>query len=228
MVLRIIKSVFFDNLAIKLFSLLFAVLLWLYVVTKGKSEVNFVVPLELKDLQQSMMVVSDVPGYLDVRLRGQEEMLKGLSSRGISAFIDLKNAGPGEMVYHMTEANVKVPRNIAVTNINPDSVKLRLEPIAKKTLPVKAVVLGRPAAGRRVAKITIDPEKVTAVGPASSIDKLFGYATVTVDVDGAVSGFDRAAAVDLPPTKKSVRLEEDTVKVTVSIVPERKTKGEGD
>ena len=225
--LRILRSLFFDNFFIKLFSLLFAVVLWLYVVTKGSVEANFVVPLELKDLPQNMVVVGDVPNYVDVRLRGPEEMLRGVTSRGLRASINLKDAPDGETTYHLSGTNINTPPNVAVTNTNPDIVKLRLEPLIKKNVQVRPVLLGKPAAGYRVYKVSVTPETVMAEGPKSSLSRLSGFVTVAVNVEDIKQGFEKTLPIE-PPAVSHIMLDEDNVEVTLSVTRTRKQKGGDD
>ena len=62
------------------------VVLW---TSKGKLEVNFNIPLELRKIPSSMVVVGDVTDYIDVRLKGRQSAIEGISSGQISAHIDL-------------------------------------------------------------------------------------------------------------------------------------------
>src|SRR5512141_1342487 len=117
-----LKRLIFDNFVIKLFSLIFAIILWLHVVSRGTAEVNFVVPLELRDIPEDMMVVGEVPGYADVRLQGQEAAVRRLSVKDVRAFLALSGVRPGESVHYLTPADVTVPGNIRVTGITPPQV----------------------------------------------------------------------------------------------------------
>ncbi len=130
--IKTLKRLFVENFLIKLFSLVFAVALWLHVVARGTAEVNFIVPLELRDIPQSMMVVGQTPGYVDVRLQGQEGMVKRLSARDISAFVSLSDAKAGELAFNLSPSNVTVPGTIKVAGISPAEVKLHLEKIIEE------------------------------------------------------------------------------------------------
>ena len=103
-----LKKIFLENFLIKFFSLIFAIALWLHVVARGTAEVNFVVPLELRDIPENLMIVGQVPGYVDVRLQGQEGLVKRLSVREISAFVSLSGAKPGDLTFNLSASNVTV------------------------------------------------------------------------------------------------------------------------
>lgn len=218
---KTLKKIFLENFLIKFFSLVFAVALWLHVVARGTSEVNFVVPLELRDIPQNLMVVGQVPGYVDVRLQGQEGLVKRLSVREITAFISLADAKAGEFAFNLSPSNVILPGTLKVAGISPAEVKLRLEKVLRKELAVKPAVTGRPAPGYRVESVEVFPRTVTAQGPESSLRKVNGALTASVSVDGATGSFDKLARVE-PPAEYGVKLEEYSVRITVTLSKTRK------
>ena len=83
------RELILNNFLIKILSLFFAIVLWFFVTSKGKLEVNFNIPLELRKIPSSMVVVGDVTDYIDVRLKGRQSAIEGISSGQISAHIDL-------------------------------------------------------------------------------------------------------------------------------------------
>lgn len=218
---KTLKTIILENFLIKFFSLVFAVALWFHVVARGTSEVNFVVPLELRDIPQNLMVVGHVPGYVDVRLQGQEGMVKRLSVREITAFVSLADAKAGEFAFNLSPSNVTVPGNIKVAGITPAEVKLRLEKVLRRELAVKPEVTGRPAHGYRVQDVDVFPRTVTAQGPESSLRKVTEALTASVNVDGATGSFDKLARVE-PPAEYGVKLDESSVRITVTLSKTRK------
>ncbi len=211
-----IKALLFDDFVIKVFSLIFAVVLWFHVVAKGKSEVNFVVPLELKDIPKDMVVVGDPPGYVDVRLLGQEGILKSLSPKDLGAAVSMTGAKEGESVYYLGPANMNVPGNIAVTSVKPPEIRLRLEAVTERTLTVVPVISGKPARGYRLDKVDVVPEKVSVRGPKSLLSRLEDVHTKAVDITGATGSMDRAAKLDIPAIK-GVYFEQDSVDLQVTL-----------
>ena len=219
--LKTLKKIFVENLLIKLFSLFFAVALWLHVVARGTTEVNFVVPLELRDLPQNIMVVGQAPGYVDVRLQGQEGLVKRLPTRDISAFVSLNDAKAGEMVVNLSPSNVTVPGTIKVAGISPSEIKLHLEKVIRKEIAVKPEVTGKPAPGYRVESVDVFPGTLMAQGPESSLRKITEALTASVGVDGATGSFDKMARVE-PPSEYGVKLEDYSVRITVTLSKSRK------
>jgi YbbR domain-containing protein len=215
-VLKSLRRIIFENFFIKFFSVLFAVLLWFHVVSRGKSEVNFVVPLELKDIPKGMVVVGDIPGHADVRLQGQEGIVKGLTPKDIGAFISLSGAKEGDNAFSLSQANVKVPGNIDVVMISPTEVRLHIERLIRKSIQVKPEIAGKPAPGYTLLRVEISPPSVWVQGPEGFIRRTHSISTEPIDIDGMAQSFDRAVELE-PPGEKGVMLEEDSVKVSITL-----------
>ena len=220
-----LKKLFLQNFIIKFFSVVFAIFLWLHVVAKGTTEVNFVVPLELRDIPEGMMVVGDVPGYVDVRIQGQEGLIRRLAIKDISAFVSLTDARSGEQFFPLSTSNVSVPGTLKVASVTPSEVRLRLEKLTRRELRVKAELTGTPAPGFKVYKVAILPENVTATGPESSLKRVKFISTASIDIDGVSAGFDRVVPLD-PPSESGVKLDESKVRVSVSVARYSKNKGD--
>lgn len=211
-----LKALIFDNFIIKVFSLIFAVALWYHVVAKGKSEVNFVVPLMLKDLPQDMAVVGDLPGYVDVRVLGQEGILKGLSPRDISASLNLADAKEGGATYYLAPSNIAVPSNITVTSVKPSEIDVKIETVTSKTVPVTPVISGKPDKGYRLEKVDVTPDHVQVRGPKSLLSRIDNVQTRPVDITGTTGDTEKDVQLDIPALK-GVVFEQDSATVDVSL-----------
>lgn len=218
--LKKITGLIFGNFVIKLFSVVFAVMLWMHVSARGTSEVNLMVPLELRDIPKDMMVVGDVPGYLDVRLQGQEGVVRRLSPKDIASFISLSGSPQGEQSHTLSTSNVTVPLNVRVTSILPNEIKLKLEKIVTKTLPVKADIVGSPVPGLRVAGVSISPSSVTVAGPESSMRGIKGIFTQNIDIEGAAGSLETLAKLD-PPSAPGIKTEDENIRVVVTLARKR-------
>jgi YbbR domain-containing protein len=172
-----------------------------------------------------MMVVGDVPGYVDVRLQGQEGMIKRLAVRDISAFVSLSGAVPGEGYFSLTPANVTAPGSIRVVSITPSGVKLRLEKVVRKPLAIRPRLTGSPAAGLRVTRVEVIPVTVNASGPESSLRRLSTVETGDINLNGATGSFDRLVKIE-SPAGYGVKLEEENARVAITLSKIRKQAGE--
>ncbi|MGA2193603.1 MAG: CdaR family protein, partial [Nitrospirota bacterium] len=185
-------------------------------------EINFIVPLELRNIPEGMLVVGNVPNFVDVRLQGRENYVKHLSMKDVAAFITLSNARTGADVYNITPANINVPPGITVTSVTPSEVKLRVEKLARKAVPVQPSLSGKPQNGYRVERADAFPRSVMVEGPANMLRKIGAVSTEDIDVEGASGNIERLVRLE-QPSENGVSLGEETVRVILVI---SKSKGQ--
>jgi len=185
MILNHLKALLLDNSLIKIASVGFAVILWFYVNSKGGAEMEMMVPLELKNIPPSLVIVGDMINDVNVRIKGRERVLQGITSEGLNAVLDLTKAQEGDNVYFLDPSAIAVPSNAQITWINPRRVVIRTEGLIKKAVQVSPRFNGDPAAGFRIVRVEITPAWVTVEGARSVVDPLTLLATDPVDVTGA-------------------------------------------
>jgi YbbR domain-containing protein len=176
----------FQNGGIKLLSLGLAVTLWLYVTATGKTEMTFTTPLELRNIPAGMTVVGDVTSTIEVRVQGQEPLLRDSAlGKRVSGIIDLSMAKAGENVVRLSPDDIRRPEGVMVTHLSPTEVKVKLEPVLRRTFRLRPVLHGAPAAGFHVASVKVTPAKISVEGPASVVKTFDKLETMPLDIQGA-------------------------------------------
>jgi len=211
-----LKKKLTDNLAIKLFALLFAIVLWVHASTRGQSEVNFVIPLELRNIPSELAVIGDVPGFVDVRVRGEDSKLRVLSSDDVKVGLDLSDAEEGEVRYTITDNNIAVPTGLDVVKISPVAVRLVFDTKVKKQLVVKPILIGEPASGYEVAEVSVIPHEVGATGPKSELKGMESVSTEPISIQGLKGGLENRVALQ-KPASGYVRLDDNHVIVMITV-----------
>lgn len=200
-----IRNLMLNNFLIKLFSLFFAIILWLFVASQGKLEVNLNVPLELRKAPSNMLIVGDVAEYIDVRLKGRQSVIKKISAGQISAHLDLSNARQGENTIYLSNDNITAPPNIEVARVSPKSVKVRLEALVKKDVKIIPETSGAPSAGYRLKGIEIKPETVAIEGAESIVNKISAIKTEAINLS-AIEKKETVLDVKLKLNGRDVRI----------------------
>jgi len=135
------------------------------------------IPLVPSGLPQNMVVMSQLP-LVSVRFQG---INPSANIKNIYAQIDLSSGTPGERTYDVT---VKAPTGTNVVDVQPLHIKLTLDTVQEKTVPVGVVVTGNPADGFQLGTPYTRPSAVNVRGPSSilgSLDKV----TVEISATGA-------------------------------------------
>ncbi|MCM2265186.1 MAG: CdaR family protein [Desulfuromonadales bacterium] len=118
---------FSENLAMKLLSLAFALVLWFFVMGEQRHETAHVVPVEYRNLPKGLVVANEVPDAVAVTLSGPRALLVHLAPDDLSLPLDLSGLKPGVTSFKRLEENLKAPGGLVVTRISPASIDIRLE-----------------------------------------------------------------------------------------------------
>ncbi|MEK6683743.1 MAG: CdaR family protein [Nitrospirota bacterium] len=125
MILNRLKALLLDNVLIKIVSLVFAVILWFYVNSKGVVEMDIAVPLELRNMPSNLTMIGDVMDDVTVRVKSRERILRGMAEGRIHAVLDLAGAHAGENIYVLDAAAVERPEDVQIERISPRRIRIR-------------------------------------------------------------------------------------------------------
>jgi YbbR domain-containing protein len=211
-----LRRLLLDNWGIKLLSLGLALALWFYVTSKGKTEMTLTVPLELRNIPQNMAVVGDVTGSLEVRVQGQERVLRDITTgKKLVGVADLSMTRVGDNTVRISPDDIRRPSGVAITYMSLSEIKVKLEPLVRKTVRLKPVLHGVPAGGYRLAKISVSPPRITVEGPASVLKPLEDLETMPIDIQGAKENMSVDPKIDY--RGKQVKILEKSITVRLSV-----------
>ncbi len=189
-----VRAVLFENLGLKLASLLLALLLYAHVVTDQEREAVVQIPIAAVGLADTLTSVGELPPRVAVRVRGKWKDLIRLNLTRPFLSIDLAGAKPGKFGTSITAEDIgkraippELARQITVTEVlDPRTVDLVIEPKATRSLPVRARIVGTPALGYVLDRSPyVEPESVMVMGPARLVQEIDTLYTVAVDTDRA-------------------------------------------
>jgi YbbR domain-containing protein len=128
------------------------------------------VPIRYQGLADNLTILGDPPETARVTLRAPESTWEALSADDLQLVADLTSLQEGTFELPLQVSLVRRPAQILV--VEPDRVRLTLEPSASLTLPVQIVQQGDPAVGYRVESIVAAPTTAVVRGPASLVARV--------------------------------------------------------
>jgi YbbR domain-containing protein len=170
------------NKSLKLLSLFLAVALWLAVGGEERTETNLNISLELLNLPSNLMVTSEIPSSIQVRVSGPRGLIRSLTQSRLTHTLDLASVKAGRQTFPLGVGTFEFPRGVQVTRVQPNPLVLTFTPAVTRTLPVEPAVLGNPPEGFEVKGIKTRPAKVKVKGPVSELDDLNSIRTVPLDL----------------------------------------------
>jgi YbbR domain-containing protein len=216
-----ISTLFLRNPGTKLLALAIACVTW-YLLTGEQreriSERSYRIPLSIVNIPTGTIIVSPVPDGVDVRLRGSFTALRQLEPAKLEAVVDLLGASQGEKRYPLAPEDINVPRGVEVIAIAPPEIRLSLDAVADKVLPIVPEVTGTPAEGSQIEEIVAEPRSGRVQGPARTLARLTSLRTEPVSVDGREASFSAPTTVASQPAGVRVR-EGQLVTVRVRLRP---------
>jgi YbbR domain-containing protein len=175
----------FRHLGLKVLAIILASVLWFTVAGEHVVERSLRVPLAVRNLPTTLEIVGDLPGNVDVRVRGSAAQLSRLDAGDVVAMLDLGMARTGAArLFHLRTDEVQVPYGIDVAQVMPPSISLAIEKSARRTVPIRPVTDGEPAPGFVVGRISAEPATVQIIGPESHVREVDAATTEPVEIDG--------------------------------------------
>jgi YbbR domain-containing protein len=174
------------NLPLKLVSLGIAVLLWWAVGRDQPIEIPVTVRLEFQHAPASLDINSDSPLEAHLTLRGPQRVVQNISPAQVHAVLDLRGASPGERTFDLTAQDIHMPPSVKVVQIVPSQFQLDFDRSVARSVPVEPRVIGTLISGYGITGVSVDPTKITIVGPQRRVDAVQAALTDPVDATGVV------------------------------------------
>jgi hypothetical protein len=206
---------------LKLLALAIALLAWFALSGQRReriSERSSRIPLSLVNVPPQTMVASPLPGGVEVRVRGPFTALRQLQPERLEADIELLNCRPGERVHRIAPEDNNETPEVEVLAISPGEVRVVLDRIGERLLPIVPALTGETARGAQVVDVIVEPRIARVVGPATSVEKMTAVSTEPVSLANRSATF--SATTTALPNVPGVRVREgQVVHVTVRMGP---------
>lgn len=208
-----------SNLPAKILALVFALSLWIYVV--GVSDkvgiLPFKVPIEVKNLSSELAIANDL-GEAELKIKAPYASWERLKAEDFSCYLDLLGFGPGE--YELELKTAARGSEVSIIDKNPSKVKLKIDPLSSKKVPVEVALEGKPAEGFIVTTNEVEPSEVEIKGATSILENILAL-QAQISLSGEMSKTEREVALSLPSPYqnliKNLTLNPRNVKVTILI-----------
>ncbi len=183
------------HLGLKITAFIFAIALWLYVMSFNTFQMTMDVPVRLVKLPEMLAIASKPPQTLSVTVEGEAFNLMRMRSRinlgdssVASIIIDLQDAELGATRKHIYARNFSAPNFPNIRFVEPDNqllfIDLELDTRIEREIPVHANASFSTAAGYLLAdEPTLSPNFVTVSGARNAITRIFEIPTDSIHFD---------------------------------------------
>lgn len=187
------KKAFSSDTAFKIYSVLIAILLWVFVVYNQNPESTKVISgisvsyTNAAELEKSNLVIlkDEQEPSVDVSVKGRRLSIGKLDASNVSAYAAIPEIRVGE---YEAAIDVRLPINdVSIVDKKPYTVKIVVENLKKISVPVEIKYTGNPKDASSSVQASVSPQEISLWGPESVINNVAG-AVVSLDVSDAVDG----------------------------------------
>jgi len=196
------------NLPLLVLSLGLSTVLWAYVTNQEnpslRKEVSFQVSsFDPINVPKSMIPTTKTPNDVTVTLIGAKDAVAAVRTEDIQLHVDLAGADAsnpgGSAVNYVAPVKATVRRRAVRAEVNPASVRVTLEPVARRTVPVKVNSIDAAPIGFELETQPVaDPPEATITGLKQNVD-----AVDAVFADLKLTGLSVSTSVPLPLSPRS-------------------------
>ena len=182
---------YFHNIFFPLGAFSLATILWLFVISGDQYTMIIDFPIEARNLNAQKAYLKEVPNYAAVMLKGKgRDLFKAFILQKYAGFklvLDLEGISQ-EYEFFLNDYFEKNPRRVVLPSsyklsfvevVYPNRIKISLDEVMKKTVPVSSNLLISLKDGyTQVGLIKFYPDSVNIVGPKAELDRINNINTI--------------------------------------------------
>lgn len=162
---------------LRIFSLVAAVLLWMYVMgevdpTKTSVVSNITVSFMNSDVlaEEGLAPIENENMQISAKIKGKRSLVNDVKRNGMSAYVDVSSCKEGK---NTVEVKINTPDGISVESTSDEYLTFEVEAIEEAEKPVSISFEGKSGSKSKVPWVlSFMPETVTVSGASSLIDKV--------------------------------------------------------
>lgn len=212
----------FRNFWLKVASLLVAVFLSLIVNyffvnnESNNSILQFIVPVELKNVPSDKMIIWPLARQVEVTIQGPTMFLSKISNPifRVAMPADTKN----RFVANLKKEDLNLPPYVQVLSIKPPAIEFTLDDRVSRQVPVVVPKIGILPDDLKIDQINVAPDSVEISGPESEVKGVNSVETVPLDIRDINQAIKRDLDLRVPGTMSEIKPRQVAVSVEVSSV----------
>lgn len=218
-----IHGLFFENAALKGAAFIVTLVLFVWVRDDREATVVATAPVRIV-IPEGMVMVTSPVDRVRLTVRGRWSDVSRFDPTELQA-VTLEATGEREQTLSISEDAVILPGSLQVVTIQPEMIRLQLEPQERRIVRIQPRIVGQPKEAYRIGAVVVNPPEIEFSGPKNIIDDMEAVWTEPIDVSEISESIQRR--VQLRPESPlvafdanvnvSVRIPIETLEVTRTI-----------
>lgn len=202
---------------LRLFSLLFACLIWVYVVSSAEIEVTKNIPIVI-DVPDKMAIKNIFEQEIQYRIKGPGLFVRKFMDREmLMKFNTSDYYRKGKKNYRLAfdQSKIKMPLGVELVDVQPRRLDIELERSASKIVPIKLNIPEKFLGDNNVDAFKLSPEAIKVSGPRSLMKNVSELETVVLDKSKLNEG--RSFILPLKGLDPRLQVETNLINVTYTL-----------
>ncbi|MBQ9344361.1 MAG: YbbR-like domain-containing protein [Kiritimatiellae bacterium] len=204
-------------------AVLAAVLLW-WTVREATSNIQSLDAMPLTvHAPDGWMVVEQSVREVNLTFKGSKSEMAELRRDAVQVALNMQtNANTNTFAVLLGPEQVTGPRGAHLESISPARLRLRMEPVLTRQIPIRLVTQSILPDGYEIVHTTLTPSVISVTGPSSSVSRLASVPTEPLNLSGLVSPVHATTfRVQPPPENSHLSYGARTVQLDVGIAARR-------
>ena len=176
------RGFLFNNLSLKLASLLVAYVLWAAAQGFQSVELSLDLPITFTETPESVVVVAQSVTEVNLSLRGSRAALRSVEEELKAFAISLVGLEPGTREFVIDAQSLPLPRGAEVVARSPSRVEIRLDSVIRKHVRVRADLVGEVPEGYRLEGVDVVPRQIMLEGARGILRRMREVPTRSIDL----------------------------------------------
>jgi hypothetical protein len=216
------------NVGLKFASLGIASLLWVLFAYRVETvQRTYEVPIEYRGLESSWYLQDPKPIKARVELSGSERTFDRIEPSQLKISVDMGKIKEGPVQLSLGDDHLNEPAGVAVTDIEPRSLRLKAHKLVKVQLPVKASIQGKLPQGYQLDRVITKPGRVEVLVPSFLEGYVTELSTEPIQVDELTASKTVQKNLVLPQHVRHKGQKPPQIKIHLDISPEARRTGGG-
>ncbi|MFW6011744.1 MAG: CdaR family protein, partial [Desulfosalsimonas sp.] len=142
------------------------------------------VPVEFANRGEDHHIYGTSASSINLYLIGAGALIKNIRLDQLAVSVDLGGARIGENTFHLSRKNVILPPGIRLNRMEPTVLRVKLDKLTAKQVPVQVNWVGRLPEGMRIVSASLSPSTIRLAGPSQELEAADTVYTVDVDISG--------------------------------------------
>lgn len=214
-----LRGVFFENVTLKILSLLVAVGFYVFIHGGERATRRFAVPVVVVVPPDGVnrKLVDPPPTEVSITVSGPKTQIDALRGTDVGTVqLDLHTGY--ETTIAIKPELFAVPAGLTIDEIFPAQIDVRWDDIITRKIPVDLRRTPEPASGYTLkSPIVVKPDMIEATGPRRVVEVIPAVQTQPLEI-GAFEEGSHSAALDLQPPPPSVTFDTEHVTATIELL----------